>query len=436
MFANNKMRENSGRLIKIYRERMHQGSKDKRFSCNEFILATKDHPFYEIVEGEPVCSRATLNRLERGQIIKDDELYVFFIEKLGFKVDDFPGVMSQVDLISDELLKAIEKYDVGKIREIDNSIEILFKRAKYYFYYSNIYEVFKIITNYYLYVGYPKKDTADLMIKVRFILNSKLEELLLNILFDYFYYWDSNMYIAEDIYQNLICFKNDSKISAYFIAGWLMYKEKWFDALEITNDAIEYYDKLNSNYHLGILYFTKALALHTGNKENVKYYFDKSIKCLSLANGTLRDKKLEKNYFNIGFHYYYDKDYLAAIDYFKKYLEYNPPFTMHILYILHCTEELKTNELDDFFIKLKCDENKKNDICKVFYKYFLLKLNKAPEKEIENYIMHDIHKLLVSKYRSDNLINYFEFELNKLVKVTKCYKDLKNFNDFTSYKID
>ena len=50
MFANNKMRENSGRLIKIYRERMHQGSKDKRFSCNEFILATKDHPFYEIVE--------------------------------------------------------------------------------------------------------------------------------------------------------------------------------------------------------------------------------------------------------------------------------------------------------------------------------------------------------------------------------------------------
>ena len=139
------------------------------------------------------------------------------------------------------------------------------------------------------------------------------------------------------------------------------------------------------------------------------YTSDKSIKCLSLANGTLRDKKLEKNYFNIGFHYYYDKDYLAAIDYFKKYLEYNPPFTMHILYILHCTEELKTNELDDFFIKLKCDENKKNDICKVFYKYFLLKLNKAPEKEIENYIMHDIHKLLVSKYRSDNLINYFEF---------------------------
>ena len=116
MFANNKMRENSGRLIKIYRERMHQGSKDKRFSCNEFILATREHPFYEVVEGEPVCSRATLNRLERGQIIKDDELYVFFIEKLGFKVDDFPGVMSQVELISAELFEAVELYDIRKIK--------------------------------------------------------------------------------------------------------------------------------------------------------------------------------------------------------------------------------------------------------------------------------------------------------------------------------
>lgn len=436
MFANDKMRENSGRLIKIYRERRHQRSKDKQFSCNEFILATKEHPFYEIIEGAPVCSRATLNRLERGQSIKDDDLYIFFIQKLGFQVDDFPGIMSNVERISEELYTAVEMYDVDRIKRIDQEVENLFYKAKNYFYYKDIYDVLKIIIHYYLYVEYPKKDKSDLMIRISFILNSKLEELLLNILFDYFYYWESNMFIAEKVYQDLIRFDNGSKLSAYFIAGWLMYKEKWFDALEITNDAIDYFDNLKSDYQLGILYFTKALALHTGNKENVKYYFDKSIECLSLAKGVLSNKKLEKNYFNIGFHYYYDKDYLSAIEYFKKYLEYKPPFTMHILYILHCAEELKTNSLDEYFRALKCDKNKKNDICKVFFEYFLLKINKAPEKEIETYIMHDIHKVLVNKYRSDNLINYFEYELNKLVKITKCYKDLKSFNDFTSHKID
>ena len=178
MFANNKMRENSGRLIKIYRERMHQGSKDKRFSCNEFILATREHPFYEVVEGEPVCSQATLNRLERGQIIKDDELYVFFIEKLGFKVDDFPGVMSQVELISAELFEAVELYDIRKIKEIDNKIETLFTKAKSYFYYSDIYEAFKIIIQYYLFAEYPNSVTAERMYYTSFLLSSKIDEIL------------------------------------------------------------------------------------------------------------------------------------------------------------------------------------------------------------------------------------------------------------------
>ena len=185
MFANNKMRENSGRLIKIYRERMHQGSKDKRFSCNEFILATKDHPFYEIVEGEPVCSRATLNRLERGQIIKDDELYVFFIEKLGFKVDDFPGVMTNVERLGDELFDAVLMYDVHLIRNLKNEIESDLEKAKNYFYYAEIYLAFKVIINYYLDASYPTNDESDQLYLNSFILDSKVEELISNILFDH-----------------------------------------------------------------------------------------------------------------------------------------------------------------------------------------------------------------------------------------------------------
>ena len=287
------MRENSGRLIKIYRERMHQGSKDKRFSCNEFILATKDHPFYEIVEGEPVCSRATLNRLERGQIIKDDELYVFFIEKLGFKVDDFPGVMSQVDLISDELFEAVELYDIKKIKEIDHKIEILFTRAKHYFYYGDIYEIFKIIIQYYLFAEYPNSATAERMFYTSFLLSSKIDEILKNILFDYFFFREMNMSYSEKISEQLIDYKNGSQISTVYIVFWLIYKERLLDALRYTEQGIVYFTKLNSIYYLGILYYTKALALHTGNKDNVKNYFDKSIEYLSKCGGRLAEKKLK-----------------------------------------------------------------------------------------------------------------------------------------------
>lgn len=435
MFANNKMRENSGRLIKIYRERMHQGSKDKRFSCNEFILATREHPFYEVVEGEPVCSRATLNRLERGQIIKDDELYVFFIEKLGFKVDDFPGVMSQVELISAELFEAVELYDIRKIKEIDNKIETLFTKAKSYFYYSDIYEAFKIIIQYYLFAEYPNSVTAERMYYTSFLLSSKIDEILKNILFDYFFFREMNMSYSEKISEQLISYKNGSQISTIYIVFWLIYKERLLDALRYTELGIIYFTQLNSIYYLGILYYTKALALHTGNKDNVKNYFDRSIEYLSKCGGRLAEKKLKENYFNVGYHYYYDKDYLLAKEYFEKFLSYKPKFAAHILHVLECFEELNLPTDTALFKQIHLEDPNDNSTCKIFYEYFSMKINNASAKELQNFIMTDIHRLLINQYRSESILSYFKSELSKLVKITKKYKDIDSFNDFTSHKI-
>lgn len=436
MFANNKMRENSGRLIKIYRERMHQGSKDKRFSCNEFILATKDHPFYEIVEGEPVCSRATLNRLERGQIIKDDELYVFFIEKLGFKVDDFPGVMTNVERLGDELFDAVLMYDVHRIRNLKNEIESVLEKAKNYFYYAEIYLAFKVIINYYLDASYPTNDESDQLYLNSFILDSKVEELISNILFDHYYYEVMNMVIAERIYNKLVRFNNNSRISSLFIAGWLMYKERWFAALNEVEEGIKYFKDKKVNYHLGVLYFTQAMALHTGNKEDVQIFFDYSIDCLEKTQGKLAHCKLVNNYFNVGFQYYFDKNYNVAAKYFNKFLDNNPPFTIHMLYILNCAELLVNDELLNKLKQVTYIEEIDSSMSKIFYNYFLMKLEKESAKELENFIIHDVYEILQKKFRSDNLINYFKNELTNIIKITKHYKVATYFDNFTSYKID
>ena len=68
------------------------------------------------------------------QSIKDDDLYIFFIQKLGFQVDDFPGIMSNVERISEELYTAVEMYDVDRIKRIDHEVENLFYKAQDYFY--------------------------------------------------------------------------------------------------------------------------------------------------------------------------------------------------------------------------------------------------------------------------------------------------------------
>ena len=60
-------------------------------------------------------------------------MYVFFIEKLGFKVDDFPGVMTNVERLGDELFDAVLMYDVHRIRNLKNEIESVLEKAKIIF---------------------------------------------------------------------------------------------------------------------------------------------------------------------------------------------------------------------------------------------------------------------------------------------------------------
>ena len=343
--------------------------------------------------------------------------------------------MSQVDRLSEELFRAAELYDIKKIKDIEDELNLIFKCTKEYFYYADIYDSFKIIIRYYLAAEYPNDEIADRVLLTCFILPQNMAELLLNVLFDYYYFKCINVSVSEAIYNALNQFEQTS-ISCLYSAFWLMYKEKWITALTVIDKGIDYFQKLNSNYQLGILYFSKALALHTGNKENVKYYFDKSICCLENSTGILAEKKLIKNYFNIGFHYYFDKDYDQAMVYFRKFINRTNTFTIHDLYILRCAIKLNDLESLEKLHNITFQIAEKEEINKIFYKYFKMRLENEAEKVLENYITHDIHKIMATKYRSDNLIKYFEEELNDLAKVTKCYKAAIKFNNFTSHKID
>ena len=53
------------------------------FTQEEFILTSRNHPFFEVNCGQPVCSRKTLCQLENGKYIQEESLYRFFLGKLG-----------------------------------------------------------------------------------------------------------------------------------------------------------------------------------------------------------------------------------------------------------------------------------------------------------------------------------------------------------------
>ena len=436
MFANSKVKSDCGRLIKIYRENRYAENKAKEYSCSDFILSTRENPFFEIAENEPVCSRATLNRLERGQVIKDEDLYSFFIRKLGYDGEDHPGITDSVNLFSDTLYEAVNEYNVEKMERLEAELEEIFEGIKDSFYYGDVYRLIKVILDYYLRAETPVQEVVDFLYSIRFILNDNIKQLLLNMLFYYYYFLKGKVKLCGQIKEEMDQAGEYRYITAGNRATWMMYKELWMDALQLIDEGIEYYEKKQVPFHLASMYFMKALGLHTGNKENVQYYFEKSIMAFRESKGALAQVRLVKNYFNIGFCYYSNKDYETALKYFKTYLTYNPPFTLHILYIMHCKSLLNNTELDTMLKNIRQHDLSRNTFFNVFYQFFRMKMDNVGAKEIEKFLMKQVLKILSSDFGYPNIIKYFEFELNNLVIETKCYKDLILFKSKTSHKID
>lgn len=434
MFENIRMRKNCGKLIKLYREQINKDSTSQDYLCCNFILATPNHHFFEIAPGQPVCSKATLNRLERGQSTKDDDLYLFFIKKLGYQAHDDFKLTQNLEDIYQRLYIAADFYIVEDLEKIEQEVELLFENKKNWFYYREIYTAFKIIFDYYLRVTYPNITEADRMLETHFVVNTKLDEVLLTILFEFYYNVQMNIFNAEIIVHVLENYK-DSMISKIALSFWCNYKEKYMDSFTYIEKALNYYTG-KSDFRMGLFYYSKASILHSVNRTDIFDYFDLALECLEKIEGRLARDKTIKNYFNIGYHYYSLKSYDKAFSYFSKFLKYPRVFSTHFLYILNCSEMCGVNDLKELFKNVLPISRADNKFNTTFYNYFVMKVNKENDYLLEKCIMTKIYKVLKTEYRSKDLFEYFKNELTSLVKTTKRYKYLGDFDDVTSHKID
>lgn len=87
------------------------------FTQEEFILTSRNHPFFEVNCGQPVCSRKTLCQLENGKYIQEESLYRFFLNKLGMRY----AYSVQGERMFSRLFQRFEEIlCFGEILELDN----------------------------------------------------------------------------------------------------------------------------------------------------------------------------------------------------------------------------------------------------------------------------------------------------------------------------
>lgn len=119
-------------------------------------------------------------------------------------------------------------------------------------------------------------------------------------------------------------------------------------------------------------------------------------------------KSSKKIILTVGYHYYYDKDYLLAKEYFEKFLSYKPKFAAHILHVLECFEELNLPTDTALFKQIHLEDPNDNSTCKIFYEYFSMKINNASAKELQNFIHDGYSQIIDKQYRSESILSYFK----------------------------
>ena len=295
-----------GKLIRIYREEKRHNTQ------NEYTLL-------RFCDG--ICTINTLKRIESGECSRSDEVYDELLAKLKLRFDYFPEVDTAVEMMMEPLYEAIEYFDLEGIGRICDKILNLLERVRNYVYYSELYNIFKNLRQYYI---------DDLTISTGIALR-----------------YESLLGIMPPIYSIILKFLIMTRKSIDALDDPNIYNTA-IKKLEMINEkclflqffVLKYY--ITTNQYISLMQLLNKLEMIFLSKENYirlidlyNYYF----MLYTVIEHGLRDEyiqkvdniaksekipnyKLSEIYSNIASNLIFEKNYKRALEFFEKMLRY------------------------------------------------------------------------------------------------------------------
>lgn len=135
------MKRKLGFLIEFYRNERYEETKDKRWQKNNFLTDRNE---------SSICSDKTYNRITRGDVSKNDEIYDRLIAKLGIQYTQPLPVIAQVLNFAEEILPFIEQYNMQGIETVANTCIRVIEPYKHIIYYKEAYELMRLVRDYFI----------------------------------------------------------------------------------------------------------------------------------------------------------------------------------------------------------------------------------------------------------------------------------------------
>ena len=400
-----------GKMIGILREEKRQN---------------KQNSWTQIRFCENICSPNTLKSIESGKVGRSDAIYEQLLAKLDLKYGEFPVIDEGIEKLVEDLHKAIEFYNIEEIKNLTIKGMKVLENAKEYVYYSDLYKLMQDINLYYDKDYIITEKETEHYLKLLKMVTEKTSDIIKILSFsgimrkclcdiDSYKEYIKTMEIKQSDFS---CLK----------LVLLNYYHKLDERLKMVNLINELEEELieRENYIRLIDTYNSAIILMTDMDKNlVNVYISKVLQLLDKYNLTIPISKKSETYANIADSYHSRKDYINALNYLEKSVtEGCENLVINFILIADCQNHLgipiNIKKLDKDYVKKFPKE------IRVMYNYFLsYNGDEVPPLIKQKILMKRIAPLLQDRV----LIDIFDFELKKLVKITNSYKDLLIFDE-------
>ncbi len=112
-------------LFRIYRRRYGV--------IKQLVRTDREHPYWAVADGQPVCSRKTVNNLEQGRCQTDEDTLIFLIGKLGFRYVSGQKDADELIMIAGKLKKAFAEGNGSEVEIISKMTDALDYRGVFLF---------------------------------------------------------------------------------------------------------------------------------------------------------------------------------------------------------------------------------------------------------------------------------------------------------------
>ena len=313
------------------------------------------------------------------------------------------------------LYEACEYLDVNAIQKVINDIRINLSNMKKYHLYSEYFVCIDYIQKHFVNDENLSKEELLKLIKYIKLWDNKLSSLLTEIVEKN----NRNYLLDQEIFSLMKPFYNQNDvISKYWYADNKKNEFNYAKALEIYEELGIYFQNRNNeirNIQVKVSVFNIYRDIdHEKAEECTKEIWE-------LAKSTKISKKSKNaNYYNLGMYHYLNGNYKNAYECYSQ--AYNLiPKEKTLLFVCACKRRLE--------IKLEKFELNDGHVLYPYLRYFQMISLNTSEKELEEYIMNSLMKLLINDYYVQPFWAMYQYEIIKLSKITKNYSKVVTYQE-------